>query len=372
MSLSLFLLPNLLLALGAHSYALPNPQAASITPAPATGATLAKLPASTPGTDYYYDSAELASESREYASLTAKFYRTAKASDIAALNSDRAEWAALTSDLYETVDLALESKRYASATAEFYATAKTSDIARLVSDRKAASAELAAWTSELYRTPNPEEAASLSADWRQYTSEAAVWETYTGTDSPFTRSNASATATLPAQITTSGAASTTGAGASQGAFPPLQRSQSTPAADAFTCLDSSASEMSDHTLQFSDCDATIQAICDNLTGDVANRVAGQWTWSAKGGKCAMGYWLPAIGDAVPSATACQANIFDRMRRTCIPVNSQGGRWNAASVNIAVVPDAANSGQQVDATKPSFLMAGSPYPCGSAGCKMLDS
>ncbi|KAG7004558.1 hypothetical protein G7Y79_00024g055080 [Physcia stellaris] len=474
MSLSLFLLPTLLLALGAHSYALPNPQAATITRAPATGATPAKLPASTSGTDYvdysaylasesrayasvtaeWYrtakssdiaahvsevkaesadwaaftsdlyrtlNSAELAEESRQYASVTAKFYRTAKASDLAALtadpyetvnpvaesrryasrtaefyrtakssdiaelNSERAAWAALTSDSYETVDPAEVSKQYASATAAFYATAKASDIARLASQRKEASAELAAWTSDLYRTPTPEEASSLSAEWRQYTSQAGVLETYTGTGSPFPfiASNATGspfiasdataggtTATVPAQA----AASTTGAASaafSQGAFPPLQRSQSAPAADALTCLDSSASDMSDHTLQFDDCTATIQAICDNLTGDVANRVAGQWTWSAKGGKCAMGYWLPAIGDAVPSATACQANIFDRMRRTCVSGTGQGARWNAASVNIAVVPDAQNSGQQVDATKLSFLMAGSPYPCGSGGCKMLD-
>lgn len=342
MSISLFLLPTLLLALRSHSYALPNPQAASITPAPATGAAAARLASATPFVSDLSDT----------------------------------DFADFTSDLFDytvgSAELVSQSKAYASATAAFYATAKPSDIKALSAARKEQSEEWAAWTSELYRTPGASELAALSSDYRQYTSELKVWETYTGTGDPFNSSatgtpfNSSATGSVPAQITAS--ASATGAAANE-PFRPLQRSQIAPAAYALTCLDSSASEMSEHTLQFSDCTQTIQAICDYMTGDVANR--NQWVWSAKGGKCAMGYWLPA-GSAIPSSTECQANIFDRMRRTCIPVNSQGGRWNAASVNVAVVPSGDSSGQQVDAGKASFLMAGSPYPCGAAGCKMIDS
>ena len=87
----------------------------------------------------------------------------------------------------------------------------------------------------------------------------------------------------------------------------------------------------------------------------------------------MGYWLPKVGTgtaAIPSKQECQANIFDMMRRTCIPVDGSAGKWNAASVNVKVVPSAEGNGQQVDSGRISYLMAGSPYPCGGQGCKMV--
>ena len=289
---------------------------------------------------------------------------------------------------YNSAEQASESAAYASLTKEFYATAQPSDLAALSSYYRAESDAFAAWTSDLYETLDASEYAAQTSAYAEYTKIEAVYATYTGTGVPFISGISNGTAAdatagaLPAQVTSNGvvrdnsaaAASTTAPPVAQQSFGPLPRSQSAPAAYGLTCLDSTGSQLDNHAVTFADCVATEASICDSLN-DAAALVTDQWVWSTAGGGCAMGYWLPKVGTgtaAIPSKEMCQANIYDMMRRTCIPADGAqgGGKWNAASVNVAVVPSAQGNGQQVDSGRISYLLAGSPYPCGGQSCKMV--
>lgn len=88
----------------------------------------------------------------------------------------------------------------------------------------------------------------------------------------------------------------------------------------------------------------------------------------------MGYWLPSLPKgspaAIPETYDCEVKLFGMMKSIYIPI-AWGGRWNAASVYIAQVPTAENMGQQVDAGKMSFLLAGSRYPYGEKDCMDAD-
>ena len=343
--MSLTLLFALPFALQAHSYALPNPQAAAVTTAP-TGTLSADL-----------------SDVTDFSTLPESYY------------------AAFTSGLSNysvgSAELASESAAYASWTKQFYATVAPSDLAAISSYNRAESEAYASWTSNLYETLGTSDYNALTSEYAQWTKEEAVYATYTGTGIPYISglTNGSTTYSVPAQVTPNGVVrgtgSSTGAVVAQQTFAPLTRSQSTPNSYALTCLDSTASQMDNHAVSSADCTQTAQDICDSLTNPVTV-VKDQWVWSKKGGNCAMGYWLPSVGAgiaAVPSSQECQANIYGMMTRTCIPVVDSNAKWNAASVNVVVLPSADSSGQQVDSGKISFLMAGSPYPCGQAGCKM---
>ena len=345
MSLPIPILSALLLAVRVHSYALPNPAAASVTNSPAASTASADIPDIT-----------------DFSTLPSSYY------DI---------FTEYTS--YDSAELASESAAYASATKKFYATAKPSQLAAISSYERAESSAYAAWTSDLYQTLDSSEYAAMTSEYAQWSREESVWATYTGTGTPFISGITNATAAADGQVTSIGvvrdgstaAASSTAPPVAQQSFGPLTRSQSTPAAYGLTCLDSTASQLDNHAVKFADCAATETAICDSLNNP-ANLLTDQWVWSAAGGSCAMGYWLPKIGTgtaAIPSKEACQANIFDMMRRTCIPADGQDGKWNAASVNVAVVPSGNSNGQQVDSGRISYMLAGSPYPCGGQSCKM---
>lgn len=350
MSILLSLFPALLFVSKVHSYALPNPQAAAVT-------------AGTPDATTTADLAEIT----DFSTLPESYY------------------AAFTSDLLNytvgSAQLASESAAYASWTKEFYATVAPSELAAISSYNRAESSAYAAWTSDLYETIGTSEYNALTSEYAQWTSEQAVYATYNGTGTPSGLGLPAATnvsQAVPAQVTTDGVVVDTGATGSAAApvvaqqtFAPLTRTQSNPSAYALTCLDSSSSTLSDHTTHYPDCTQTMESICASLT-DPTTFVPNQWVWSNKGGRCAMGYWVPAISTstaAIPSAQECQSNIYKMMVRTCIPVLRDEGMWNAASVNIAVAPSAESAGQQVDSGKVSYMMAGSPYPCGPLGCKM---
>ena len=407
-------LSALLFAIQAHSYALPNPQAAATTARP-VGSAIASAdspaitdPISLPQsywdayTSYFGDlsmnSAQLASESAAYLSFSRHFVETAEPSVLSAIASrDRADSSALaawTSELYETGDsfttigsaqLAADSAAWFSYTKELYSTIEPTALAALSSYRRAESSAFAAWTSELYEPIGTSEFNALTSEWAQWTKEESIYATYTGTGIPpgISLSPENGTNSSEAVITSNGVvrdnpAATTTQGApavAQQTFGPLARTQSTPGAYSLTCLDSSASELSNHAINFSACSQVATDICNHLS-DPSKVITEQWVWNSNtnnNGACAMGYWVPLIGDAkvpaaIPSTRECRLNIFDKMARTCIPLSDgQTGKWNAASVNIAQVPTADNSGQQVDAGKVSFMLAGSPYPCGSKGC-----
>ena len=348
MLLPVSLLPALLLAARVHSYALPNPAAAAVTNSAAASTVSADI-----------------ADITDFSTLPSSYYD---------------QFTEYTT--YGSAELASESAAFASMTKQFYATAKPSQLAAISSYYRAESSAYAAWTSDLYQTLDSSEYAAMTSEYAQWTREEAVYATYTGTGTPFISGITNATAAadaLPAQVTSNGvvrdnsaaAASSTAPPVAQQSFGPLTRSQSAPAAYGLTCLDSTASQLDNHTVEFADCTATEASICDSLN-DPANLLTDQWVWSNSGGSCAMGYWLPKVGTgtaAIPSKDECQANIFDMMRRTCIPADGQDGKWNAASVNVAVVPSGDSNGQQVNMGRISYLMAGSPYPCGGQSCKM---
>ncbi|KAL8786249.1 MAG: hypothetical protein Q9195_008305 [Heterodermia aff. obscurata] len=343
------LFPAFLFLFRVHGYALPNPAAAAVTN-PAAASTLS---ADFPDITDYSD----------FSTLPSSYY------DIFT------EYPSM-----DSAALASESAAYASATKQFYATAKPSDLAALSSYYRAESSAYAAWTSDLYQTLDASESAALASEYALFTKEEAVYATYTGTGTPFISGITNATEAVDAQVTSNGVVRDNSAGAAtstappvaQQSFGPLARSQSAPAAYGLTCLDSSGSQLDNHTVKFTDCAGTETSICDSLN-DPANLLTDQWVWSNSGGSCAMGYWLPKVGTgtaAIPSKEECQLNIFDMMRRTCIAMDGSAGKWNAASVNVAVVPSANSNGQQVDSGRISYLMAGSPYPCGGQSCKMV--
>ena len=361
MSLPCSLLPALLFALQVHSYALPNPQVVAATPA------IPQAPAATPlpGTDTASaDSAEIT----DFSTLPQSY------------------WDAFTSELggysIDSAELASESAAYASWTKDFYATVAPSQLAAISSYNRAESSAYAAWTSELYETIGTSEYNAITSEYAQWTSEQAIYATYTGTGippgisaSPINSANGSIAEITGADgvVRDNPAATTTaaGAGVAQATFGPLSRTQTTPGAYSLTCLDSSASDMGRHDVDYNACFTTITDICASLA-DPSKLITEQWVWSEKGQGCAMGYWIPLVGATqviapLPSVQECQGNIFGQMRNTCIPINSVNGHWNAASVNIAVVPTAENAGQQVDSGKVSYMIAGSPYPCGPKGC-----
>ena len=352
MSLRLSIFSGCLFVFSVHSYALPNPAPAAVT-------TSKSAPAGTVSADL--------PDITDFSTLPSSYYD---------LFTDYTS--------FGSAELASESAAYASLTKEFYATAKSSDLAALSSYYRAENSAYAAWTSDLYETLDSSEYAALTSAYAQWTKEEAVYATYTGTGTPFISGITNATGAvgaLPAEVTSDGvvrdngaaAASSTAAPAAQQSFAALTRSQSKPAAYGVTCLDSSSSQLDNHDVNYNDCTETQLAICDNLN-DPASLLTDQWVWSNAGGSCAMGYWLPKVGTgtaAIPSRLQCQANIFDMMRRTCI-TQGGGGKWNAASVNLAVVPSGDSNGQAVDSKRISYLMAGSPYPCGGQSCKMVNA
>ena len=397
-------LSTLLFAIQAHGYALPNPQAAATTARAVQTATASAEMSAITGSaslsqsdleaysslfgDYSLNSAQLASESAAFEASRKHFVETAKPSVLSAMASrDRAEssaWAAWTSELYETgdsfttigaSDLAADSAAWGSYTKELFATMGTSARAEWNSERAAESSALAAWTSELYEPIGSAEYRSLTSEWAQWSAEDAIYATYTGTGIPPGISLDPTSSNGVVRDNTAGTTTQGGPAVAQQTFGPLSRTQSTPGAYSLTCLDSNSSDLSNHAITFSACSQVMMDICNHLT-DPSKMITEQWVWNSNSnnhGACAMGYWVPLIGDAkmpaaVPSAEECRMHIFDKMARTCIPVSDgQNGQWNAASVNIAQVPTADNSGQQVDAGKVSFMLAGSPYPCGSKGC-----
>lgn len=139
--------------------------------------------------------------------------------------------------------------------------------------------------------------AALTTQYAQWTSEDAIWATYTCTippritDSPESTArdgqvSAISTVTAPsnpisqapapaltARETSNGvvrdntiasiAAGASG-GPAQASFTLLARSQSNPSAYGVTCFDSSASDLSNHIVTYSDCNATVQSICSSL------------------------------------------------------------------------------------------------------------
>lgn len=72
----------------------------------------------------------------------------------------------------------------------------------------------------------------------------------------------------------------------------------------------------------------------------------------------MGFWLPNYeGSAKPTKDVdeCAKNIFTPLMGFCNPVLTPG-LYNWGLVNVKLVPDYTQTGIQVDAGYPSYIMA----------------
>ena len=74
-----------------------------------------------------------------------------------------------------------------------------------------------------------------------------------------------------------------------------------------------------------------------------------------GSECVMGFWLPEYAGAAPIKTeeACQDQIWNPM--TKIGRQMGGTAYNQVVVNLKVLPDDTQTGQQVSAGYPSYTI-----------------
>lgn len=108
-----------------------------------------------------------------------------------------------------------------------------------------------------------------------------------------------------------------------------------------------ASELNVH-----NCD--IDSFCDGMV--TSNFPTNQWVWNTNGGPgCAIGMWYPG-GEGVakkPDATRCKKGIFGTMGLYCA---DGGPSSQVAAVNLVHLPTRTNTGVQVNAGYPSYIMA----------------
>jgi len=103
---------------------------------------------------------------------------------------------------------------------------------------------------------------------------------------------------------------------------------------------------------------TIPKICHQLTRPGVQK--GKWIWESATppGACWIGFWLPNdVGAAKPirDMDECMNNIFTPLVGFCNPMLSPG-RYNLRLVNIKKAPDYTQTGSQVDAGYPSYILS----------------
>ena len=145
----------------------------------------------------------------------------------------------------------------------------------------------------------------------------------------------------------------------------LEKDYNTPQADEIMCRAKKGGPQF-HT---SNCQPTLNDICDKLIGSVNSTVAADtWVWSSAGGEgCSMGYFYPSAARGVapvPTREVCedeQWGIWGQLRHECIPmINEWSGKWNAASMNVKELPGGGSNGQPVDPRQVSYIVANEPY------------
>ena len=248
--------------------------------------------------------------------------------------------------------LAAESSAYDSWTSELYETASPAELSAMAAYEAQESAQYASWTAEEYRTLTPSESSLLAAEY-------ANWTATVGLAAPTASS-----------IDTAAAAAAT--------WKPLAQSAD-PSWDGITCQTQSGVPGAT-SVNTSACAEAASNACRKLNKSRTRAYYwDQWVWSGGGPGsenleqnmgCCTAYWLPAslvIDDpsvsnpAVPPMEQCVQDIYAAMVETCI------GPYNAASVNVAVLPDGkSTTGQQVDSGRVSYLLAPSVWPC-DYGC-----
>lgn len=114
-------------------------------------------------------------------------------------------------------------------------------------------------------------------------------------------------------------------------------------------------------LNVDSCQDVITILCQNQWGN-----PGEWVW-ATGDGCTLGSWLPPApanpdGTSPPPGTypyqpdqnTCEVLIYGGMLSSC--AGSGSNDYNVISVNLPVLPNNQQSGQQVDARYGSYLIA----------------
>lgn len=103
---------------------------------------------------------------------------------------------------------------------------------------------------------------------------------------------------------------------------------------------------------------TIPAICDQLTDPAVQKDKWIWASSTPPSVCWMGFWLPGDANAAKTITdvdQCKNDIFMPMVGYCNP-SGDVGEYNLGLVNVVRVPDVLQTGTQVDAGYPSYILA----------------
>lgn len=103
---------------------------------------------------------------------------------------------------------------------------------------------------------------------------------------------------------------------------------------------------------------TIPAVCDQMTSPAVQK--GKWIWAnaTSPSICWMGFWLPDDANAAKALTdidQCKNDIFIPMVGYCNP-SGNVGEYNLGLVNVVKVPDVLQTGTQVDAGYPSYILA----------------
>ena len=250
--------------------------------------------------------------------------------------------------------LAAESSAYDSWTSEFFKTASPSKLSAVAAYDAQESALYASWSAEEYRTLAPSESSLIAAEYANWTVTAGLAVPATSTSS---------------SIDTAAAAAAT--------WKPLAQSLD-PSWGGITCQTQSGVRGAT-TVNTSACAVAASNACRKLNESRTGAYFwDQWVWSGGGPGsenleqnmgCCTAYWLPkslvqdpgVSNPLVPPVEQCMQDFYAAMVETCI------GPYNAASVNVAVLPDGKGStGQQVDSGRVSYLLAPSVWPC-DYGC-----
>ena len=106
-------------------------------------------------------------------------------------------------------------------------------------------------------------------------------------------------------------------------------------------------------INYYNCYPVILDVCAALTDPRTPR--GAWNWTDVGSECVMGFWLPEYAGAAPIKTvdACEKQVFTPMYK--IGRNMGGTAYNQVVVNLRVLPDDTQTGQQVSAGYPSYTI-----------------
>lgn len=140
---------------------------------------------------------------------------------------------------------------------------------------------------------------------------------------------------------------------------PLEVSD-TPAARGITCQNQQLNTNTKY--QSAVCPQAIAEACGHLYMQKSTTMPGyqdKWLWmTGHGYGCTAGYWYPKGLQMKYNQTEC-VKTFNAIQAKC--PDGSGGKFNAGSMNVAVLPDGESTGQAVDSGKISWILTPDPSP-----------